>query len=103
MSLSSSSSSSSSSSNSIIIKKKPRKFRIIEEEEHQDHKQQNQKFIEFLVYNDEIKNQKIIDYLLTVSEMDLKAMKIAKEHLKSSFNILKSNDYINWISTSSKK
>ena len=55
-------------------------------------------FTEFLVENDEngIKNKKIMEYLSTKSQMEIKAMKIAKEHLKSSFNILKSNDYIQW-------
>ena len=79
---------------SIIKKnsnKKPmlRKIKIIEEEEHNP-------FAEFFVENDENKNKKIEEYLSTKSPMEIKAMKIAKEHLKSSFHIFKSNDYINW-------
>ena len=98
------------------IKKKPtlRKIKIIVEEpenkiiiqkefccnqeENQQTKPITNQFTEFLVENDENgnKNKKIMEYLSTKSQMEIKAMKIAKEHLKSSFNILKSNDYINW-------
>jgi hypothetical protein len=93
------------------IKKKPslKKIKIIiGEPEHnvqkefccnQEQEQQTNnpsQFTEFLVENDENKNKKIMEYLSTKSQMEIKAMKIAKEHLKSSFNILKSNDYIQW-------
>jgi hypothetical protein len=95
------------------IKKKPslRKIKIVVEEVVPEPEQiiQNQKefccnqeqsqpqqFTEFFVENDENKNKKIVEYLSTKSQMEIKAMKIAKEHLKSSFNILKSNDYIQW-------
>lgn len=48
-----------------------------------------------LIYSEE-ENAKIEKYLSTLIPIELKAMKIAKEHLKSSFNIVKSNDYVNW-------
>lgn len=39
----------------------------------------------------------IIEYLSQLSSIEKKAYKIAKEHLGSSFNIIKSNGYCDWI------
>lgn len=39
----------------------------------------------------------IIEYLLQLNPIEKKAYKIAKEHLGSSFNIVKSNGYCDWI------
>ena len=99
-------------SNSIKKKQTLRKFKIVVEDVPEsvvepeqiiqkdfccNQKQpQPHQFTEFFVDNDENKNKKIMEYLSTKSQMEIKAMKIAKEHLKSSFNILKSNDYIQW-------
>ena len=38
----------------------------------------------------------IIQYLSQLESIDKKAYKIAKEHLGSSFNIVKSNGYCDW-------
>ena len=46
----------------------------------------------------EIKLQSsIIEYLSQLNTIEKKAYKIAKEHLGSSFNIVKSNGYCDWI------
>lgn len=47
--------------------------------------------------------QSIIDYLSQLSEIQQKAYLIAKDHLGSSFNILKSNGYIQWKKTNENK
>jgi hypothetical protein len=39
----------------------------------------------------------IIEYLSQLNPIEKKAYKIAKEHLGSSFNIVKSNGYCDWI------
>lgn len=39
----------------------------------------------------------IIEYLSQLDPIEKKAYKIAKEHLGSSFNIVKSNGYCDWI------
>lgn len=39
----------------------------------------------------------IIRYLSGLNEIQTKAYLIAKEHLGSSFNVVKSNGYINWL------
>ena len=41
----------------------------------------------------------IEEYLKTLSEKELKAYNIAKDHLQSSFNIKKSNGYLEWVKT----
>ena len=38
----------------------------------------------------------LIEYLESLSPIELVAMEIAKRHLGSSFNILKSNGYMKW-------
>jgi hypothetical protein len=39
----------------------------------------------------------IIEYLSQLNPIEKKAYKIAKEHLGSSFNIVKSNGYCDWV------
>jgi hypothetical protein len=39
----------------------------------------------------------LIQYLESLSPIERTAMEIAKRHLGSSFNILKSNGYVKWI------
>ena len=39
----------------------------------------------------------LIEYLESLSPIERTAMEIAKRHLGSSFNILKSNGYVRWI------
>lgn len=39
----------------------------------------------------------IIEYLSQLNSIERKAYKIAKEHLGSSFNIVKSNGYCDWL------
>ena len=39
----------------------------------------------------------IIRYLSGLNEIQTKAYLIAKDHLGSSFNVVKSNGYINWL------
>lgn len=46
---------------------------------------------------------KVIQYLKTLKPIEIKAFKIAKNHLKTSFNILKSNGYIDWCSENQNK
>lgn len=41
--------------------------------------------------------QSIIRYLSGLNEIQTKAYLIAKDHLGSSFNVVKSNGYINWL------
>jgi hypothetical protein len=44
----------------------------------------------------------IIEYLTQLNSIEKKAYKIAKEHLGSSFNIVKSNGYCDWIKENKK-
>jgi hypothetical protein len=37
------------------------------------------------------------EYILSLNEMEKKALEIAKSHLESSFNIEKSIGYLNWL------
>ena len=39
----------------------------------------------------------VIEYLSQLNPIEKKAYKIAKEHLGSSFNIVKSNGYCDWL------
>jgi hypothetical protein len=39
----------------------------------------------------------IIEYLSQLNAIEKKAYKIAKEHLGSSFNLVKSNGYCDWV------
>jgi len=41
--------------------------------------------------------QSIIHYLEGLNEIQTKAYLIAKDHLGSSFNVVKSNGYIHWL------
>jgi hypothetical protein len=41
--------------------------------------------------------QSIIDYLKQLDEKDIKTYKIATNHLGTSFNLFKSNGYLNWL------
>jgi hypothetical protein len=43
------------------------------------------------------------EYISQLSETEKKAMKIAKEHLGTSFNIRKSNGFLNYIKIKSHK
>ena len=39
----------------------------------------------------------IVEYLIQLDTIEKKAYKIAKEHLGSSFNVVKSNGFCDWI------
>jgi hypothetical protein len=52
--------------------------------------------IDLSIYDNEIK-EKIIKYLKSLNKIELKALKIAINHLKSSFNIYKCNGFQNFI------
>jgi hypothetical protein len=41
----------------------------------------------------------VIEYVNQLTEIEQKAYKIAKDHLGSSFNVLKSNGYNDWLKT----
>ena len=41
--------------------------------------------------------ENIKKYIASLNEMELKALKIAEEHLETSFNIVKSIGYQKWI------
>jgi hypothetical protein len=41
----------------------------------------------------------IVNYLRHLSPIEVRAYGIAKKHLKSSFNLVRSNGYINWLET----
>jgi hypothetical protein len=41
----------------------------------------------------------VIEYINQLTEIEQKACKIAKDHLGSSFNIVKSNGYNDWLKT----
>lgn len=45
---------------------------------------------------DNLKKQSIIKYLNQLNEIEKKAYIIGKNHLGTSFNIIKSNGFINW-------
>ena len=51
---------------------------------------------EYELYSPEIQMQ-IIKYLSTFNIIEKKAYMIAKQHLGMSFNLIKSNGYIDWI------
>ena len=40
---------------------------------------------------------KIAEYMSQLTPLELKAHNIAQQHLKSSFNIVKSNGYVEWL------
>jgi hypothetical protein len=44
----------------------------------------------------------ITDYLDQLNPIEVKAYKIAKEHLGTSFNIVRSNGYNNWLKANGK-
>jgi hypothetical protein len=46
---------------------------------------------------DEITQQNITNYLFQLTPIQKKAYVIAKEHLGSSFNVIKSNGYVKWL------
>jgi hypothetical protein len=50
---------------------------------------------QFYNYDEETQNS-ILDYLNGLTDIQKKAYVIAKHHLGSSFNIVKSNGYIDW-------
>lgn len=52
-------------------------------------------------HNASIPNLEI--YMAQLTDIEKKALLIAQEHLGSSFNILKSNGYLNWLKTFNKK
>ena len=41
----------------------------------------------------------VIEYVNQLTEIEQKAYKIAKDHLGSSFNVVKSNGYCDWLKT----
>ena len=41
----------------------------------------------------------LIEYVNQLTEIEQKAYRIAKDHLGSSFNVLKSNGYNDWLKT----
>lgn len=47
----------------------------------------------------ENEKKNVTEYLLQLNDTEIKAFKIAIDHLQSSFNILKSNGYLNWKKT----
>ncbi len=48
------------------------------------------------IYNNMNKDTEIATYMAQLKEQQLKALMIAKNHLGSSFNIYKSNGFIEW-------
>jgi hypothetical protein len=50
----------------------------------------------FESYDDSIK-ESIIKYLIQLNKIEKQAYTIGKSHLGTSFNVLKSNGYNNWI------
>jgi hypothetical protein len=56
------------------------------------------------LYNELVKGKKydadteqsILQYLAQLSSIQVKAIKIARAHLGTSFNVIKSNGYIDW-------
>ena len=53
-------------------------------------------------YDEETKND-IIEYISLLNEIELKALKIAKSHLKTSFNIYKSNGFQKFLNNKNNK
>jgi len=51
---------------------------------------------------DNNKDPTITEYLSTLNEIEIKTLKIAQDHLGSSFNIKKSIGFINWKNKSEK-
>jgi hypothetical protein len=51
-------------------------------------------------YSEEEK-EKIIEYLKTLTDIEIKALKIAKTMLMTSFNIVRSNGYNAWLKNNS--
>lgn len=51
---------------------------------------------------DENTKQNIIAYLNNLDPIERKAYEIAKDHLKSSFNLVKSNGFNDWLKEKSK-
>jgi hypothetical protein len=57
-----------------------------------------------MLYNELVKGKKydadteqsILQYLAQLSSIQVKAIKIASAHLGTSFNVIKSNGYIDW-------
>ena len=45
---------------------------------------------------DESSHEKIKEYVKSLNEIEIKAMKIAQEHLETSFNIVKSIGFQKW-------
>ena len=52
----------------------------------------------FETYPTELQNL-IIEYITQLDLIEQKAFKIAQDHLKSSFNIVKSNGFNDWLKT----
>lgn len=52
-------------------------------------------------YDEETQNL-IIEYLEQLTPIQIKAYAIAKDHLGSSFNLVKSNGYVDWLKTKTK-
>lgn len=48
---------------------------------------------------DENTQKLIVDYLNQLTNIEMKAYKIAKSHLGSSFNLVKSNGFCEWLKT----
>lgn len=40
---------------------------------------------------------RVVQYIESLDALEKRALVIAKEHLGSSFNVVKSNGYINWL------
>jgi len=53
---------------------------------------------EIISYSEDYQRE-ILEYLNTMDDKQIKAYLIAKQHLGSSFNILKSNGFIHWKKT----
>jgi hypothetical protein len=51
---------------------------------------------ELSVKYEESIQQSLLEYVSQLNDIDQKAYIIAKSHLGSSFNLIKSNGYINW-------
>ncbi len=51
-------------------------------------------------YDEDTQNL-IIEYIEQLTLIQIKAYTIAKEHLGSSFNLVKSNGYVDWLKTKS--
>jgi hypothetical protein len=49
----------------------------------------------FEKYDEKIKNE-LVNYLKQLNKIEKQAYKIGKEHLGSSFNVIKSNGFVDW-------